>query len=111
MEHAGRDRGLYLLSALREHARELGVTSSSAPYSAYRNTISVDEQPAHPGNLALEERLTALMRWNALAMVVNHAAGRGDSRTAIRIDHIDDVLQACVTRAVHILECAVRNAR
>src|SRR5690349_11912721 len=68
VEHSGRDRGLYLLKALSVHARGLGVTAAAAPYSAYRNTISVGEQPSYPGNLAIEERLTALMRWNALAM-------------------------------------------
>jgi pyruvate dehydrogenase E1 component len=30
----------------------------------------VDEQPVFPGDLAMEERLASLMRWNALAMVV-----------------------------------------
>jgi pyruvate dehydrogenase E1 component len=77
VEYSGRDRGLQLLSALCLHARELGVTASPAPYSAYRNTISVADQPPHPGNVALEEKLTALMRWNALAMVVraNRAYG------------------------------------
>jgi pyruvate dehydrogenase E1 component len=41
------------------------------------NTIAVDEQPVFPGDLATEERLVAIMRWNALAMVVraNQAYG------------------------------------
>ena len=34
------------------------------------NTISVREQPRYPGDLALERRITAAVRWNALAMVV-----------------------------------------
>ena len=49
----------------------------------------------------------AELEYAALAVVVNHAAGRGDSRTAIRLDDIENVLQACVVRAVRILECAV----
>ena len=36
----------------------------------YINTIGVDQQPVFPGDLAIEERLACLMRWNALAMVV-----------------------------------------
>ncbi len=36
----------------------------------YVNTIDVNEQPVFPGDLAMEERLASLMRWNALAMVV-----------------------------------------
>jgi pyruvate dehydrogenase E1 component len=41
------------------------------------NTIAVEDQPAFPGDLAVEERLASLMRWNALAMVVraNQAYG------------------------------------
>ena len=43
----------------------------------YVNTIAVENQPAFPGDLAVEERLASLMRWNALAMVVraNQAYG------------------------------------
>src|SRR3990167_8497007 len=43
----------------------------------YINTIAVEDQPAFPGDLAAEERLASLMRWNALAMVVraNQAYG------------------------------------
>ncbi|RYF77271.1 MAG: alpha-ketoglutarate dehydrogenase, partial [Comamonadaceae bacterium] len=43
----------------------------------YANTIGVDQQPVFPGDLAIEERLASLMRWNALAMVVraNQAYG------------------------------------
>ncbi|HVJ60999.1 MAG TPA: hypothetical protein VM528_10630 [Burkholderiaceae bacterium] len=52
----------------------------------------------------------AELDYAALAVVVNHAAGRGDSRTAIRLDDIENVLQACVARAVRILECAVGQA-
>jgi 5'-methylthioadenosine phosphorylase len=51
----------------------------------------------------------AELEYAALAVVVNHAAGRGDSRTAIRLDAIDVVLQESVARAVRILETAVRD--
>src|SRR5208282_4812143 len=47
------------------------------PYSAYRNTIPLEKQGHYPGDLALEERLTSIIRWNALAMVAraNRAYG------------------------------------
>ncbi|HEY6892929.1 MAG TPA: alpha-ketoglutarate dehydrogenase, partial [Rhodanobacteraceae bacterium] len=47
------------------------------PYSAYQNTIPLEEQGAYPGDLAREERITSIERWNALAMVVraNRAYG------------------------------------
>lgn len=43
----------------------------------YINSISVEQQPAFPGDLATEERVASLVRWNALAMVVraNQAYG------------------------------------
>jgi len=43
----------------------------------YINSIPVDEQPEFPGDLATEEKLASLMRWNALAMVAkaNEAYG------------------------------------
>ena len=45
--------------------------------TAYVNTVAVSDQPTFPGDLAIEERLGAMMRWNALAMVVraNRAYG------------------------------------
>jgi pyruvate dehydrogenase E1 component len=74
---AGKERAAFLLRKLAEHADVLGVHDRTPPYSAYQNTISVDEQGPYPGDLALEERITSIVRWNALAMVVraNQAYG------------------------------------
>ncbi|MBI3147966.1 MAG: alpha-ketoglutarate dehydrogenase [Betaproteobacteria bacterium] len=74
---SGERRGLYLLQQLQEQAQQLGILAHVAPFSAYRNTIGIEAQGAYPGDLVLEERLTAIMRWNALAMVVraNRAYG------------------------------------
>jgi len=71
------ERALFLLNELEEQMRRKGLRSSVQPYSAYRNTIPLDRQGAYPGDLALEERITSLVRWNALAMVVraNQAYG------------------------------------
>ncbi|WP_246107248.1 alpha-ketoglutarate dehydrogenase [Puniceibacterium confluentis] len=74
---AGRDRAKFILEQVWEQARQLGVTTSGLPYSAYRNTIPLVQQPPYPGDPALEERITSIIRWNALAMVVraNRAYG------------------------------------
>ncbi|BAL95174.1 alpha-ketoglutarate dehydrogenase [Rubrivivax gelatinosus] len=74
---AGPERGLFLLEQLERQAQQLGVVPHVPPYSAYRNTIPLERQGAYPGDLRLEERLTAVLRWNALAMVVraNEAYG------------------------------------
>jgi pyruvate dehydrogenase E1 component len=71
-------RALFLLRRLEEHAKELGLLAAAAPYSAYRNTIPLERQGPYPGDLALEERLTAIMRWNALAMVTRANKAYGD---------------------------------
>jgi 5'-methylthioadenosine phosphorylase len=42
-----------------------------------------------------------------LGLVVNHAAGRGESRHAIKLEDLESVMQQTVTRAVRILERAV----
>jgi pyruvate dehydrogenase E1 component len=73
----GKARGAFLLKRLGEHAGDLGIIDRRPSYSAYQNTIPVDEQGPYPGDLAMEERITSIVRWNALAMVVraNQAYG------------------------------------
>ncbi len=75
---SGEARGLYLLHQLQEEAQQLGILAHVPPFSSYRNTIGVDAQGPYPGDLAIEERLTAIMRWNALAMVVRANRAYGD---------------------------------
>lgn len=73
----GPERAQFLLSQLQDRARYLGVTTKGLPFSAYRNTIPLSQQPAYPGDVEIEQRLNSLIRWNALAMVVraNRAYG------------------------------------
>jgi len=73
----GSRRARFLLDALDRRAKQLGVVEESPPYSPYRNTIELGSQPPFPGDLAMEERITSIIRWNALAMVVraNRAYG------------------------------------
>ena len=69
VQAAGKDRALFLLEALEQHAQSLGLIAHPPLYSAYRNTIPLEEQAPFPGDLALEERIVAINRWNALAIV------------------------------------------
>ena len=75
--YCGPARARYLLDVLAQHAHRHGIGSAPTLPTAYVNTVAAGNQPAFPGDLALEERLGALMRWNALAMVVraNRAYG------------------------------------
>jgi pyruvate dehydrogenase E1 component len=75
---AGIDRARFLLQRLAERASHLGVSPAEDSYSLYQNTISVDDQPPYPGNLALEERITSIIRWNALAMVAKANKAYGE---------------------------------
>jgi pyruvate dehydrogenase E1 component len=70
VERAGEARGQYLLAELESQAQRLGIVPHVLPYSAYQNTIPLERQAPHPGDVALEERLTAIHRWNALVMVM-----------------------------------------
>ena len=66
----GKQQAKLLLDALDDEARVLGINRTTVPFSAYRNTIPLEDQPTFPGDLEIEERLTSIMRWNALAMVI-----------------------------------------
>ena len=78
VEHVGRERAQFLFDRLASHALSLGVESTRINVTPYRNTIPVHEQPRYPGNLELEERLAAALRWNALAMVVRANKAYGE---------------------------------
>ena len=77
----GPARARQLLDELSRVARARRIGWQPELCTPYQNTIAVDEQPVFPGDLALEERLASLMRWNALAMVVraNQAESGGSS--------------------------------
>ena len=74
---AGPQRARQLMDLLESLAREPAVGWQPAPGTPYVNTITAERQAPFPGDLAIEERLASLMRWNALAMVVraNQAYG------------------------------------
>jgi pyruvate dehydrogenase E1 component len=55
---------------MTEAARGQGVDVPRALTTPYRNTIPLERQAPFPGDVSLEERITAIVRWNALAMVV-----------------------------------------
>ncbi len=74
----GSKRAAFLLDKLVAFARNQGVGWQPELCTPYQNTIAVDAQPAFPGDLAVEERLGSLMRWNALAMVARANAAYGE---------------------------------
>jgi pyruvate dehydrogenase E1 component len=67
---AGRERGTYLLRQLLDAARMAQVPLPAVLNTPYVNTIPLERQPPYPGDLLLEQRIGAIVRWNALALVV-----------------------------------------
>lgn len=75
--NAGPERARQILDLLARDASAPHIDWTPRHGTPYINSISVEQQPAFPGDLATEERLASLVRWNALAMVVraNQAYG------------------------------------
>ena len=65
----GAERAHFLLERLIDHARRSGAYLPYKPQTAYVNTIATTQEPSYPGDRAIEKRLEAYMRWNAVAMV------------------------------------------
>jgi pyruvate dehydrogenase E1 component len=66
----GAERAHYLIERVIEHTRRSGAYLPFKANTAYVNTIAVGKEPPYPGDRALERRIEAWIRWNAMAMVV-----------------------------------------
>ncbi|HVO45394.1 MAG TPA: pyruvate dehydrogenase (acetyl-transferring), homodimeric type, partial [Steroidobacteraceae bacterium] len=66
----GAERAHYLLERLIDYTRRSGAYLPFKPNTAYVNSIPTGREPEYPGNRALERRIEAYIRWNAMAMVV-----------------------------------------
>lgn len=69
----GPERAHFIIERLIQAAREEGIDLPYNANTAYLNTIPTELQPKYPGDIALEERIQAYLRWNAIAMVVRAA--------------------------------------
>src|SRR5438552_7466467 len=70
VQSEGRERATFLLRKLMDHARARRVPLPPVLNTPYKNSVTLADQPQFPGNLELESRISAIVRWNALAMVV-----------------------------------------
>jgi pyruvate dehydrogenase E1 component len=66
----GPERAHFILDRLIDYTRRSGAYLPFKPNTAYVNTIPTGREPEYPGNRALERRVEAYIRWNAMAMVV-----------------------------------------
>jgi len=71
LKNQGTEQAPLVLSKLSKRLREAGIKLPSTISTPYVNTIPPEEEPQYPGNRELERRIKSLIRWNAMAMVVN----------------------------------------
>lgn len=74
----GPTRARFMLDQLAALARSAHISWQPELVTPYVNTVSVERQPVFPGDLAIEEKLASLMRWNALAMVARANTAYGE---------------------------------
>ena len=70
VQREGKEGAKEILEAIEQRAKELRILYEPLPYSLYRNTVALEEQGIYPGDLEIEEKITAILRWNALTMVM-----------------------------------------
>jgi len=66
----GNERGAYLLQQLLNMANAEGINLTSSMHTPYRNTIKTHEEKQMPSDEGIGKRISALIRWNAVAMVL-----------------------------------------
>jgi pyruvate dehydrogenase E1 component len=65
----GTEKAQHLIGSLIEAARKHGIDTPYSATTPYINTIPLEKEPPFPGDRQMEQRLRALIRWNAMAMV------------------------------------------
>jgi len=70
IEAEGVERAHFLMEQMIDQARRSGVNLPYSANTAYVNTIPPHLEPDMPGDPAIEDRIRAYIRWNAVAMVV-----------------------------------------
>ncbi len=71
LKNEGAGRAHFLLDQLIHHARLAGDDMPISATTPYINTIPLDKEQRSTGNMELEHRIRALMRWNSMAIVLN----------------------------------------
>ena len=66
----GKERAGFLLNEVNRRALQKEVHPANPASTPYINTIPTSAQPEYPGDRQLERKLKSLVRWNAMAMVV-----------------------------------------
>jgi pyruvate dehydrogenase E1 component len=70
LRHDGTARARFLIERLVEQAARVGASPPLGGTTPYVNTIPASLEPPYPGEAALEQRVRNLIRWNAMAIVL-----------------------------------------
>lgn len=72
LKHEGPERANFIAEKIIESAKKsnLDIAKRETFTTSYCNTISVEQEPAYPGDLELEKKIEAINRWNAIAIVL-----------------------------------------
>lgn len=70
LKNDGEERAAFLLQEMLNLANAEGVNLASSVNTPYRNTIREHEESLMPPDEGLGKRISALIRWNAVAMVL-----------------------------------------
>ncbi len=79
LREEGPERASFILEQLATEARKAGLAGlagGNTVLTDYVNSISPADEPAYPGNTTLEQRIRAIIRWNAI-MIVLRASKKG----------------------------------
>jgi pyruvate dehydrogenase E1 component len=67
----GPERAKAIFRAVHDYLADENVIVEEATLNTpYRNTIPLEQQPAYPGKIRIEDRLENILRWNAMAMIL-----------------------------------------
>lgn len=71
LENEEREQAIIFVNNLIESLRSKQQNIPALVQTPYLNTIPPEKEPQYPGDLATEIRIKSIIRWNAMAMVVN----------------------------------------
>jgi pyruvate dehydrogenase E1 component len=71
LSQQGSDQARFFVDNLTERLRQAGIEVPTTTTTPYVNTIPVSKEPRYPGDWQIETRIKSIIRWNAMAMVVN----------------------------------------
>ncbi|MFA3791124.1 pyruvate dehydrogenase (acetyl-transferring), homodimeric type [Aliiglaciecola sp. SL4] len=70
-DHFGNDAVKDLLRDMQDYALSKGISVNEATLNtSYINSIPLSEQPVYPGDIELEKKIENIIRWNAMAIVL-----------------------------------------